>query len=108
MADDQPWDEAFARTMLGKTLLVGLTFIDPEGDRVEQFHGEVVSVDARRGIELRLAGLRAGEVCRLPPDVRSVAVAAAGSYRLRATGEVVENPDFTATWDIHPRKTDAE
>jgi hypothetical protein len=24
-----------------------------------------------------------------------------GSYRVRQTGEVVENPDFIATWTVH-------
>jgi hypothetical protein len=70
-------------------------------------HGEVVSVDARRGIELRLAGTRAGDVFRLPPDLRGIAPAKPAQYRLRATGEVVENPDFTAPWVIHPPKVAA-
>jgi len=104
MAEERVWDEAFARALIGKTLLVGLTWLDPEGDRLEQMHGEVVSVDARRGIELRLAGERAGDVFWLPPDLRSITAAAPGSYRLRATGEIVENPGFTATWNIHPPK----
>lgn len=92
--------------MLGKTLLAGLTYVDSEGDRLVQVHGEVVTVDARRGIELRLAGERSGESFWLPPDLRAVSAATQGSYSLRVTGEVVENPDFTAMWTIHPRKSD--
>ena len=107
MSNDQVWDEEFARGLLGKTLLVGLTYRNSDGDRVEQLHGEVVAVDARRGIELRLAGEREGDVFRLPPDLRGISVAAPGAYRLRTTGETVENPDFTATFDIHPPKTGA-
>ena len=102
MSDERVWDEEFAQGLIGKTLLVGLTWVDPAGDRLEQMHGEVVSVDARRGIELRLAGKRAGDVYRLPPDLRGIAAAEPASYRLHATGEVVESPDFTATWVIHP------
>jgi hypothetical protein len=107
MSEERVWDEEFAQKLIGKILLVGLTWIDPAGDRVEQMHGEVVSVDARRGIELRLAGERAGDVFWLPPDLRGVAAAAPAAYRLRATGEVVENPDFTATLVIHPPKGSA-
>ena len=106
MSEERIWDEEFAQALIGKTVLVGLTWADPAGDRLEQMHGEVVSVDARRGIELRLAGERAGDIFQLPPDLRGVAAAAPApaAYRLRATGEVVENPDFTATWVIHPPK----
>jgi hypothetical protein len=103
MADDQIWDDGRARAMIGKTMLIGLTYLEPGGDRVEQLHGEVVSVDSRRGIDLCLAGLRSGEVFRLPPDLSHVYEAPPGRYTLRATGEVVENPDFTATWEIHPK-----
>ena len=104
MTEERVWDEEFAQGLIGKTLLVGLTWVDPAGDRLEQMHGEVVSVDARRGIELRLAGGRAGDAFRLPPDLRGIVAATSASYRLRGTGEVVDNPDFTATWVIHPPK----
>jgi hypothetical protein len=107
MSDELVWDEEFAQAMIGKMLLVGLTYHDPESDRVEQFHGEVVAVDARRGTELRLAGQRQGDVFRLSPDLRAISVATPGSYRPRATGEIVENPDFTATFDIHQPKAGA-
>lgn len=97
------WDDEFARAMLGKVLLVGLTYVDGDVERVEQFYGEVTSVDARKGILLRLAGNRDGEVFRLPADLRGIARATPGNYRLKSTGEIVENPDLTATWMIHSR-----
>jgi hypothetical protein len=106
MALEQVWDEGFAGAMLGKTLLAGLTYLEPEGDRLVQVYGEVVTLDARRGIELRLSGKRSGDCFWLPPDLRAVSAATPGSYRLKVTGEVVENPDFTALWTIHPRKSD--
>jgi|SRR6476661_6201771 len=104
MADEETWDEGRARAMIGKTMLVGLTYLEPDGSRIEQFHGQVVSADRSRGVELRLAGQRSGEIFRLPPDLSNVFAAAPGLYTLRATDEVVENPDFTATWEIHPSK----
>lgn len=97
------WDVAFAQDMLGKILLVGVTYAKPEGDRLEQFYGEVVSVDSQKGIGLRLAGQRGGEFFDLPPDLRSVCPAPPGTYTLRETGEEVEDPDYTAMWTIHPR-----
>lgn len=106
VAFEQAWDEEFAGAMLGKTLLAGLTYLEPEGDRLVQVYGEVVTVDARRGIELRLSGKRSGECFWLPPDLRAVSTATQGFYRLKVTGEIVENPDFTAMWTIHPGKSD--
>jgi hypothetical protein len=105
MPDDQVWNEEFARKLPGAIVLVGLTYTDKEGDRFEQLFGEVVSVDATRGIALRLAGNRNGEIFWLPPDLSNVSQATPGSYRLKSTGDIVENPDFTATWTIHPKST---
>ena len=97
------WEDGFAQEMLGKTMLVGMTYTDPRGDRLEQFYGEVVSVDRAKGVPSRLAGSRSGEVFWLPPDLRSVFRAPPGSYRLRSTKEIVENPDYTAAWTVHPK-----
>jgi len=36
----------------------------------------------------------------LPPDLRSLKPAPAGEYRLRATGEIVRDPDYLATWVV--------
>jgi hypothetical protein len=107
VSENKIWDEDRAEAMIGKTMLVGMTYLDIAGDRLEQFYGEVVSVDARKGIELRLAGSRVGETFMLPPDLSSVFAARAGEYRLRATGEIVVNPDFTATWQVYPRGSGA-
>ena len=96
------WDETLADRLVGKVLLVGLTYLSADGSVLnqEQFYGTVVSVHSRRGIGLVLAGQRAGEEYTLPPDTRSVEVAASGEYRLRATGEAVCNPDFTVMFTL--------
>ena len=67
-----------------------------------QLHGRVVQVDARRVIQLILRGQRDGEEYWLPPDTRNFEKARLGEYRLRATGEVVEDPDYLTTWTITP------
>ena len=81
-------------------MLIGLTRIRPDGTRLEQMSGTVAAA-AARGITVALGGTRAGETFRLPPDLRTFHPAATGEYRLRGTGEVVANPAFTATFDIH-------
>lgn len=98
-SDGRPeWDHAQAAKLLGSTVLVGLTFEEPAGQRQEQFFGTVMSADPHEGITLRLEGSRSGEFYTLPPDVRSFSPARPGECRLRSTGEVVVDPDYTTTW----------
>lgn len=100
-SDGRPeWDHALAEKLHGATVLVGITYEEPTGDRLEQFYGTVMDADPEQGITLRLEGSRQGETYALPPDLRAFFAARPGSYRLRETGEVVEDPDFTATWSI--------
>jgi hypothetical protein len=102
MSDGKPeWSEEFATTVLGSVVLVGITRRTPAGDEQEQFYGIVERADAG-GIDLALSGSRSGEHFFLPPDPRAFFPAQPGSYRLRNTGEVVEDPDFTTTWTVGP------
>ena len=96
------WNEALARQLPGKVLLVGMTYFDGNGQFIEQqeFFGRVVSANERNGILLNLEGRRAGEQYNLPPDMRSIFEASPGEYRLRSTGEVVVDPDFTVTFSL--------
>ena len=101
--DSRPvWDYARAENLQGATVLVGLTFDEPTGPRLEQFFGTVMSAEPVNGITLRLEGSRSGEVYTLPPDLRAFFPAPPGSYRLRGTGEVITDPDYTTTWDFTP------
>jgi hypothetical protein len=97
------WDASFAATLPGQMVLVGLTYFDEGSEKPleqQQLFGRVVHADEREGIPLSLKGMRAGEQFNLPPDTRSFRAAQPGDYRLRATGEVVVNPDFTVTFSI--------
>ena len=91
--------------LIGKTVLLGLTFTDADGNvhqRVQR-HGVIEVADPSSGIGVRLVGPGQPwdrELYRLPPDLRSLREAPPGSYRLRATGETVVDPDFTSTWEI--------
>jgi nitrogen fixation protein len=89
--------------LVGKHLLVGLTHRDLEDKivSVEQFHGTVSRVNLREGLVLTLWGT--SDERRLPPDLSRLEAAEPGEYRLRSTGEVVNNPDFTVLWTVYPK-----
>jgi hypothetical protein len=85
--------------LLGKTVLVGITRVNHENELVSQhqYYGRVESLDDGL-VHIRVAGT--DEDFTLPPDASAFANARPGSYRLRATGEVVVNPDFTSSWTV--------
>ena len=96
------YDVEDAAALLGKTVLIAVRYRDSGGNLIErqQLHGTIISVDKRAGIEVRLAGNRAGELFRLPPEIQCCDEARPGSYTLKGTGEVVENPDLILTVTI--------
>jgi hypothetical protein len=101
-SDGRPeWNDAAAEKLIGASVLIGLTIIEPNGDiEQQQMFGFVESVDSKEGISIALAGSRRGEIYVLPPDLRGFARARPGSYRLRSTGETIESPDYMSTWTI--------
>jgi hypothetical protein len=101
--EEPPWNASLAKTLPGQMVLVGLAYFDADAEEPfeqQQMFGRVVSADARKGILLSLEGQRTGEQFNLPPDTRSFREAEPGEYRLRSTGEVVVNPDFSVTFSI--------
>jgi len=96
------WDDELASELPGCVVLVGITKLGSAGDVVglSQFYGTVLSVDRRTGILLELSGTRAGETYNLPPMTANLHQARPGIYRLRETGEEVEDPDFTTSWSV--------
>ena len=83
--------------IVGKYVLIGITRLDHRGEliRQEQYHGRVTSAGA--SIHIRLS---TGADYQLPPDTRSFRHAPPGEYRLRSTGEVIVDPDFTTSWTV--------
>lgn len=109
MEQDRPsWDDELARGYLGRTIIVGITRLDADGELVSQrqFHGTVEQADAKSGIGIRVAG--DGSLYWLPPDLRSIQVAPRGDYRIRSTGEVVTNPELMTTWTIDEPRRDRD
>jgi hypothetical protein len=98
----EKWDEDIARELIDCLVLVGITYAFPDGSlgQQQQLFGYVVKADSRDGIELRLAGNYAGKKYRLPPDTSVFRRAPPGQYRLKATSEVISNPDYTCAWTI--------
>jgi hypothetical protein len=85
--------------LLGRTVVVGLTYVAQDGALREQFqfHGEVVEID-HGCVSVREPS---GEIFTLPPDLEVFEPAVPGAqYRLRSSGVVVSEPDFTASWTI--------
>ncbi|MFM0045461.1 hypothetical protein PQQ99_15480 [Paraburkholderia sediminicola] len=95
------FNKKLATSIIGKRLLVGLTYINHNNETTanKQFHGEVIRADQEAGIVLRLHGSETEFY--LPADTSPIEPAPPGDYRLQSSGEVVVNPDFLCTYEIH-------
>src|SRR5437773_2596530 len=97
-----PWDSALATALVGKYVLIGLTYCDHQGNVREQkqLHGTITAADSKKGFAIELRGTREGETFWLPLHITAFQDADPGHYRLRATGETVVDPDLVSTWTI--------
>ena len=99
-----PYDQDRADSYIGKYVLVGISYEDASGnarpEKQRQLHGRITVADPRKGFCIELEGANAGGTYWLPPDLRAFQDAPPGQYRLRSTGEVVEDPDVTASWTV--------
>lgn len=91
-------NEEKVASLIGKHLLVGVTFLDSDGELIEQrqVHGRIRCIDPTKGMVIAIPD--SDETLVLPPDLTSVRAAPPGEYRLRSTGEVVVDPDLPCTW----------
>src|SRR5262245_6853788 len=94
------FDDSFAESLVGRSLLVGITERDHNGIliRRHQLFGVVAVANRKHGICVRES--EGGPEMWLPPDTAGIVPAAPGEYRNRNTGEVVVNPDYTASLTI--------
>lgn len=97
------YDEAYEKPitledLIGKVLLVGITYYTHENEFIEQkqFYGTVTEANE----SLIRIKQKNGKFFTLPPDLSSTKRARPGEYKLRSTGEVVVNPDFFVTWNL--------
>ena len=98
MGEQHDIDLARADEYLGKVILVGITYTDPDDEVVGQiqWHGIIEAVEPL--LQIRVSG--SDEVRTLPPQVQN---AGPGEYKLRSTGEVVTDPDFLASWTVETK-----
>ena len=92
------------KDIIGKHLLIGITFLDKDENVIDQYqtHGKIMSIDSRQGLVIEKAD---GTGCyTIPPDINNLHSAPPGEYRIKTTGEVVVNPDFTSTWSVNKTK----
>jgi hypothetical protein len=98
------WDQETADDFVGQRVLVGITYVGPDGKVTKpqaQYHGRIVRVDKTAGIEIACEGARVGKTMTLPPVLSALHLAKPGQYRLRSTGETVDDPDLTSTWTVN-------
>lgn len=100
------FDTKLGQSLLGKKILVGITYFDSDGDveSQQQLHGIVESVSETDGILISLDGVHEGKKWNMPPNTSSIVQADPGIYKLSVTNEEVEDPDFTCTWEVHSDK----
>jgi len=97
-----PWfDEKLAASYVGKYIIVGITRCDHNDREIgrQQLHGIIESASPT-GINIALRGVRDGQYWNMPPALEAIRPAEPGRYHLHSTGEVIEDPDLTATWTI--------
>lgn len=94
------WNEELACSLVGKTVIIGITENDQTGAFVRkyQIYGTIALVDGERGISVAIDGTDPTEYCVLPPAPFCFVPAERGTYRLRSSGKVIENPDYVSTW----------
>jgi len=88
-------------TILGRRILVGLTYLDGAGEVTKQIqlHG-IISRLAEHSLYFERAD-GSGEFS-IPFDGELDAADPESIYTLRSTGESVSGVDFIASWTIHP------
>ena len=104
-APDAPpeWDDDWAKGLLGQYALAGITMMEADHQTVRsngQYHGRIVEVN-RSGVKIACEGHWHGKTVTVPADQRAFEPAGPGRYRLKSTGEEIEDPDILTSWTIY-------
>jgi hypothetical protein len=98
------WDQDEADGLVGHSVLAGITYVAADGKTVTsqvQCWGRIVSAKPE-GIAIVCEGKSwTGQKMTLPPHLPAFQAARPGKYKLRSTGETVNNPDLTTSWTIN-------
>ena len=106
MPSDDDLDLNDPATLIGCTIIIGMTYVDQKGDvvRREQHHGTIIDF-----VKWNLIVERSGQDnFYIPYDLRAMSIAPKGTYKLRESGKEIENPDLLASWIVEPPGTPPE
>jgi hypothetical protein len=89
----------FQNFFSGKVFLIGLTFVDNDRKLIEQFqtHGIVSELTSDGLLKLERND---NSIFQMPFDENAIKKAEKGEYKLRATNEIIIDPDYMMTWEI--------
>lgn len=96
------WDNA-AERLVGTITVVEMQHYDAAGTFMRHDHvwGQVTSADQKNGIRIMVGGRTfAGKLMVLPAQLDSFTKPAPGRYRLRSTGEEIDDPHWFTTWTV--------
>lgn len=98
MRDEMTWDE-LNEYFKGKVFLIGLSFIDKNGNLIEQYqtHGTIIELTDKSLFKIKRDDC---SIIQMPYDRDTISKAEKGEYREHSTGIVIKNPDFIMTWEI--------
>mgnify|MGYP003349345298 CR=1 FL=1 len=103
------FDVAKAAALIGKSILIGISYLNEEGEEETRVstHG-VIQTATPEGVRVALKGEREGQSWNMPPNLDVISPIEPGIYRLGEGAEAVENPDFVVIWSIaKPRQKPA-
>ena len=83
----------------GKTFLIGLTFIDADGQVIEKYqtHGTALKLTVDGFFKIKREDK---SIFTIPYARDTIKAAKEGEYREKTTGEIIKNPDLIMTWEI--------
>jgi hypothetical protein len=98
------WQQ-FQQFLKGKVFLIGITFVDKEGELIEHYqtHGTVQELTDAGIFRIRRSD---GSIFQLPYDKDTITKMEDGEYREKTSGEIIKNPDYMMTWEIVTSRTD--
>jgi len=83
----------------GKVFVIGLSFVDKDGQLIEQYqtHGTVIGLTSNGLLKILRED---NSIFQMPFDKEIIEKAKKGEYREKTTGQIIQDPDFMATWEI--------
>lgn len=92
------WEE-LQEYLKGKMFMIGLSFIDKDGQLIEQHqtHGTVLELTNDGLFRIKQDD---NSIFQIPYDKETIEKAKNSEYKEKRTGKIVINPDFITTWEI--------